>query len=46
MVRREGDPLDVAQWLQACHDVGMEIRVQVNESTVTQGDPEQSGTND
>jgi len=46
VVRREGDPLDVAQWLQACHDVGMEIRVQVNESTVTQGDPEQSGTND
>lgn len=38
VVRREGDPLDVAQWLQACHDAGMEIRVQVNESTVPQGD--------
>ncbi|WP_284696694.1 hypothetical protein [Escherichia coli] len=25
-------PLEVAQWLQACHDAGMEVRVQVNES--------------
>lgn len=33
VVRREGDPLEVAQWLQACHDAGMEVRVQVNEST-------------
>ena len=32
VVRREGDPLEVAQWLQACHDAGMEVRVQVNES--------------
>ncbi|EGJ4726771.1 hypothetical protein IM131_005120, partial [Escherichia coli] len=32
VVRREGDPLDVAQWLQACHDAGMEVRVQINES--------------
>lgn len=32
VVRREGDPLDVAQWLQACHDAGIEVRVQVNES--------------
>ncbi|HCN3037322.1 hypothetical protein ACVN2O_26490, partial [Escherichia coli] len=23
VVRREGDPLEVAQWLQACHDAGM-----------------------
>ncbi|PCD72660.1 hypothetical protein CNN69_14965, partial [Escherichia coli] len=23
---------EVAQWLQACHDAGMEVRVQVNES--------------
>ncbi|EKS3868124.1 TPA: hypothetical protein ACF7MI_005032, partial [Escherichia coli] len=22
VVRREGDPLEVAQWLQACHDAG------------------------
>lgn len=34
MVHREGDPLEVAQWLQACHDAGMEVRVQVNESTI------------
>ncbi len=32
VVRLEGDPLEVAQWLQACHDAGMEVRVQVNES--------------
>ncbi len=32
VVRREGDPLEVAQWLQACHDAGMEVRVQVNEN--------------
>ncbi|HCA4400648.1 TPA: hypothetical protein MRP24_004392, partial [Escherichia coli] len=33
VVRREGDPLEVALWLQACHDAGMEVRVQINEST-------------
>ena len=32
VVRREGDPLEVAQWLQACRDAGMEVRVQINES--------------
>lgn len=32
VVRREGDPLEVAQWLQVCHDAGMEVRVQINES--------------
>ncbi|HBD2002086.1 TPA: hypothetical protein KIF43_005138 [Escherichia coli] len=32
VVRLEGDPLEVAQWLQACHNAGMEVRVQVNES--------------
>ena len=32
VVRREGDPLEVAQWLQASHDAGMEVRVQINES--------------
>ncbi|CSI56314.1 ProQ/FINO family [Shigella sonnei] len=32
VVRREGDPLEVAQWLPACHDAGMEVRVQINES--------------
>lgn len=34
VVHREGDPLKVAQWLQACHDAGMEVRVQVNERLV------------
>lgn len=32
VVRREGDPLEVAQWPQACHDAGIEVRVQVNEN--------------
>ncbi|WP_413479242.1 hypothetical protein [Serratia proteamaculans] len=31
--RLEGDPLKVAQWLQACHDSGIDIRLQINEST-------------
>lgn len=30
--RFTGDPLQVAQWLQACHDAGIEIRLQINES--------------
>ncbi|EZJ60826.1 putative ydeA protein [Escherichia coli 1-182-04_S4_C1] len=25
----------VAQWLHACHDAGIEVRVQVNESVTT-----------
>lgn len=33
VVRLEGDPLEVAQWLQACHDAGIEVRVQINESS-------------
>lgn len=32
VVRREDDPLEVAQWLQACHDAGIKVSVQVNES--------------
>ncbi|EDE6508648.1 hypothetical protein BXJ38_21995 [Salmonella enterica subsp. enterica serovar Enteritidis] len=28
----EGDPLQVAQWLYACHDAGIGIRVQINEN--------------
>lgn len=28
-----GDPLQVATWLQACHDAGIAVRVQVNESS-------------
>ena len=33
MTRLEGDPQQVATWLQACHDAGIAVRVQVNEST-------------
>lgn len=32
VTRVEGDPLQVARWLQACHDAGIDVRVQVNES--------------
>ncbi|EAQ9808001.1 hypothetical protein EAN25_25380 [Salmonella enterica] len=32
VTRFDGDPLQVAQWLQACHDAGLALRVQVNES--------------
>lgn len=32
VTRFDGDPLQVAQWLQACHDAGIDIRLQVNES--------------
>ena len=32
VVRLEGDPLEVAQWLLACHDAGIKVSVQVNES--------------
>ncbi|ENB56007.1 hypothetical protein ECP029894215_4815 [Escherichia coli P0298942.15] len=35
VVRLEGDPLDVAQWLHAFHDAGIEVRVQVNESVTS-----------
>lgn len=30
--RLEGDPLQVAQWFQICHDAGINVRVQINES--------------
>lgn len=33
VTRLEGDPLQVATWLQACHDTGIDIRLQINEST-------------
>lgn len=33
VTRLEGDPLQVAAWLQACHEAGIAVRVQVNEST-------------
>ncbi|ELC6355106.1 hypothetical protein Q8V91_004416 [Enterobacter hormaechei] len=32
LTRLAGDPLQVATWLQACHDAGIVVRVQVNES--------------
>ncbi|EBX8423485.1 hypothetical protein DTH24_20935 [Salmonella enterica subsp. enterica serovar Urbana] len=34
VTRLDGDPLQVAQWLQACHDAGIDIRLQINESIV------------
>jgi len=30
--RLEGDPLQVAAWLQSCHDAGIAVGVQINES--------------
>lgn len=32
--RLDDDPLQVAQWLQACHDTNIDIRLQINESTM------------
>ncbi|HBR2054485.1 TPA: hypothetical protein L9M74_005370 [Klebsiella pneumoniae] len=32
VTRLEGDPLQVATWLQSCHDAGIAVRVQINES--------------
>lgn len=28
----KGDPLQVATWLQVCHDAGLDVRIQINES--------------
>ncbi|HHE8494767.1 hypothetical protein NFL61_23075 (plasmid) [Enterobacter ludwigii] len=33
VTRLAADPLQVAQWLQACHDAGIAVRMQINEST-------------
>lgn len=30
--RKEGDPLQVANWYQACFEAGLPVTVQVNES--------------
>ncbi|HCT7898538.1 TPA: hypothetical protein OT849_002554 [Enterobacter cloacae] len=38
VTRLTGDPLQVAQWLQACHGAGIAVRVQVNESTTPEED--------
>lgn len=32
VTRQAGDPLQVAHWLQACHDAGITVRMQINES--------------
>lgn len=32
VTRLTDDPLQIAQWLQACHDAGIKIRIQINES--------------
>lgn len=41
VIRLEGDPLQVAEWLQACHDAGIDVRMQINESTAPeQGTPD------
>ncbi|HDR2628018.1 TPA: hypothetical protein QCI66_004333 [Enterobacter cancerogenus] len=32
LTRLEGDPLQVAAWLEACHEAGIAVRVQINES--------------
>ncbi|ELG3704691.1 hypothetical protein RN109_003676 [Escherichia coli] len=32
VTRLEGDPLQVAAWLQSCHEAGIAVRVQINES--------------
>ncbi|MFH7803466.1 hypothetical protein [Enterobacter cloacae] len=43
VTRLEGDPLQVAAWLQACHGAGIAVRVQVNESAAPEeGTPEGS----
>ncbi|HHT2546525.1 hypothetical protein Q8G20_14375 [Klebsiella pneumoniae] len=41
LTRLEGDPLQVAAWLQACHDAGIAVRVQINESAAPEeGSPD------
>ncbi|HIF6341977.1 MULTISPECIES: hypothetical protein [Enterobacteriaceae] len=34
VTRLPGDPLEVATWLQACHDAGIAVQMQINESAV------------
>ncbi len=39
--RLEGDPLQVAAWLQACHEAGIAVRAQINESAAPEeGSPD------
>ncbi|MGS3490021.1 hypothetical protein ACB276_19640 [Enterobacter hormaechei subsp. xiangfangensis] len=42
VTRLTGDPLQVAQWLQACHDAGIAVRMQINESTTPEAGTQNS----
>lgn len=47
LTRLEGDPLQVADWLQACHDAGIMVRVQINESAAPEeGTPDSTAPAD
>lgn len=47
LTRLAGDPLQVATWLQACHDAGIAVRIQVNESTTPEeGTPDSTAPAD
>lgn len=47
LTRLAGDPLQVATWLQACHDAGIVVRMQINEShTPEEGEPAGAATTD
>lgn len=35
VTRLTGDPLQIADWLQACHNAGITVRMQINESTTS-----------
>lgn len=44
LARLEDAPLQMAEWLQTCHDAGIDIRTQINESTaLEQGTPPLKG---
>lgn len=47
VTRLEGYPLQVAAWLQACHDAGIAVRVQINESAAPEaGTPDDTAPAD
>ncbi len=47
VMRLEGDPLQVAAWLQACHEAGIAVRVQINESAAPEeGSPDRTAPAD
>ncbi|MNB84308.1 hypothetical protein D3C76_357130 [compost metagenome] len=37
LTRLEGDPLQVAHWLQVCYDAGLPVQVQINEGLALDG---------